>query len=53
MVAGAIGAEHGACREAAALFDETSFAKLDVVGEGAADFLERLWYNRVARDVAR
>ena len=47
----AIGAEHRACREAAALFDETSFAKLDVVGEGAADFLERLCDNRVARNV--
>ena len=47
----AIGAEHRACREAAALFDETSFAKLDVVGRGAADFLERLCDNRVARDV--
>jgi 4-methylaminobutanoate oxidase (formaldehyde-forming) len=46
----AIGAEHRACREAAALFDETSFAKLDVVGEGAAEFLERLCDNRVARD---
>ena len=30
----AIGAEHRACREAAALFDESSFAKLDVVGDG-------------------
>jgi glycine cleavage system T protein len=47
----AIGAEHRACREAVALFDETSFAKLDVVGSGAADFLERLCDNRVARDV--
>ncbi len=47
----AIGAEHRACREAAALFDETSFAKLDVVGEGAAGFLERLCDNSVARDV--
>ena len=47
----AIGAEHRACREAAALFDETSFAKLDVVGEGAAGFLEQLCDNRVARDV--
>src|SRR5439155_19907585 len=47
----AIGAEHRACREAAALFDETSFAKLDVVGPGAAGFLERLCDNRVARDV--
>ena len=49
----AIGAEHRACREAAALFDESSFAKLDVVGEGAAGFLERLCGNRVAREVGR
>jgi 4-methylaminobutanoate oxidase (formaldehyde-forming) len=47
----AIGAEHIACREAAALFDETSFAKIEVSGAGAADFLERLCDNRVARDV--
>jgi 4-methylaminobutanoate oxidase (formaldehyde-forming) len=47
----AIGAEHIACREAAALFDETSFAKLDVSGAGAADLLERLCANRVARDI--
>jgi 4-methylaminobutanoate oxidase (formaldehyde-forming) len=47
----AIGAEHVACREAAALFDETSFAKIEVSGAGAADFLERLCDNRVARDV--
>jgi len=47
----AIGAEHVACREAAALFDETSFAKIEVSGEGAAAFLERLCDNRVARDV--
>src|SRR2546429_7089672 len=46
----AIGAEHVACREAAALFDETSFAKIEVAGPGAADFLERLCDNRVARD---
>jgi 4-methylaminobutanoate oxidase (formaldehyde-forming) len=49
----AIGAEHVACREAAALFDESSFAKLDVSGERAAGFLERLCANRVARDVGR
>jgi 4-methylaminobutanoate oxidase (formaldehyde-forming) len=47
----AIGAEHRACREAVALFDETSFAKLDVVGPGAAAFLESLCANRVARGV--
>jgi glycine cleavage system aminomethyltransferase T/glycine/D-amino acid oxidase-like deaminating enzyme len=49
----AIGVEHRACREAAALFDESSFAKLDVVGDGAAAFLERLCANRVAREVGR
>ena len=49
----AIGAEHRACREAAALFDETSFAKIEVSGAGAAEFLERLCDNRVARDVGQ
>src|SRR5947209_16139025 len=47
----AIGAEHVACRETAALFDETSFAKIEVAGDGAAAFLESLCDNRVARDV--
>ena len=47
----AIGAEHVACRSAAALFDESSFAKIEVTGTGAADFLELLCANRVARDV--
>ena len=49
----AIGAEHIACREGAALFDESSFAKIDVTGGAAADFLERLCANRVAREVGR
>jgi glycine cleavage system aminomethyltransferase T/glycine/D-amino acid oxidase-like deaminating enzyme len=49
----AIGAEHLACRESAALFDETSFAKLEVSGAGAAAFLERLCANRVARGVGQ
>jgi glycine cleavage system T protein len=47
----AIGAEHRATRETAALFDETSFAKIEVSGDGAAAFLEYLCDNRVARDV--
>jgi glycine cleavage system aminomethyltransferase T/glycine/D-amino acid oxidase-like deaminating enzyme len=47
----AIGAEHVACRERAALFDETSFAKIEISGPGAAAFLEGLCDNRVARDV--
>ncbi|HLN05817.1 MAG TPA: FAD-dependent oxidoreductase, partial [Acidimicrobiales bacterium] len=45
----AVGAEHRACREAAALFDETSFSKIEVIGPGAAAFLEYLCANRVAR----
>ncbi len=49
----AIGAEHVACRETAALFDESSFAKIGVSGEGAAELLERLSGNRVARDVGQ
>ena len=36
----AIGAEHAATREAAALYDETSFAKLEISGPGAAELLE-------------
>jgi glycine cleavage system aminomethyltransferase T/glycine/D-amino acid oxidase-like deaminating enzyme len=49
----AIGAEHRACRSAAAIFDETSFAKLEVTGAGAAAFLERLCANQVAREPGR
>ena len=47
----AIGVEHRACREAAAIFDFTSFAKIEVRGRRAAEFLERLADNRVARAV--
>ncbi len=49
----AIGAEHRAARERAALFDESSFAKLEISGAGAAAFLERLCDNRVARGVGQ
>ncbi len=47
----AIGAEHLATRERAGLFDESSFAKLEISGPGAAAFLERMCDNRVAREV--
>ncbi len=47
----AIGAEHRAAREAAALFDESSFAKFEVSGPAAAELLERLCDNHVAREV--
>jgi len=49
----AIGAEHAACRDAAALFDESSFSKLEIAGPGAAALLERLCDNQVAREVGR
>ncbi len=47
----AIGVEHRATREAAGLFDESSFSKLEVSGPGAAELLESLCDNRVAREV--
>ncbi|MEA2313918.1 MAG: hypothetical protein QOI03_610 [Solirubrobacteraceae bacterium] len=47
----AIGAEHKGTRERAGLFDESSFAKLEIAGPGAAEFLERLCDNSVAREV--
>jgi 4-methylaminobutanoate oxidase (formaldehyde-forming) len=47
----AIGAEHRAAREAVAIFDESSFAKLEIEGPGAAEAIERLCDNRVAREV--
>ncbi len=45
----AIAAEHTATRERAALFDESSFAKIDVSGPGAMAFLQRLSANDVDR----
>jgi glycine cleavage system T protein len=47
----AIPAEHQATRERAALFDETSFAKIEVTGPGACRFLQRLCDNDVDRPV--
>jgi glycine cleavage system aminomethyltransferase T/glycine/D-amino acid oxidase-like deaminating enzyme len=49
----AIGAEHRATREAVALFDESSFAKLEIAGAGAESFLEILCDNEVAREVGQ
>ena len=43
----AIVTEHLACREAAALFDESSFAKIEITGPGAIGFLQRLCANDV------
>jgi glycine cleavage system T protein len=47
----AIGAEHRACRERAALFDETSFAKIEISGSGAEAFLQKICDNDVSRPV--
>jgi glycine cleavage system aminomethyltransferase T/glycine/D-amino acid oxidase-like deaminating enzyme len=48
----AISAEHVATRERAGLFDESSFAKLEIAGPGAPAFLEELCDNEVAREVS-
>ncbi len=47
----AIEAEHRAARETAALFDETSFSKLEVSGPGALALLQRLTDNQMDRPV--
>jgi glycine cleavage system T protein len=47
----AIPAEHLGTRERAGLFDESSFAKIEVSGRGACDFLQRVCANDVDRAV--
>ena len=47
----AIGAECLATRDAAALFDESSFAKIDVHGSGALQFLDGLCANLIDRPI--
>jgi glycine cleavage system aminomethyltransferase T/glycine/D-amino acid oxidase-like deaminating enzyme len=47
----AIGVEARAARESAALFDQSSFSKLEVLGPGALAFLEGLCANRIDRPV--
>ncbi len=47
----AIGIEHRATREAAGLFDESSFAKLELSGPGTVGLLKRLCDNDVVREV--
>ncbi|HUQ77439.1 MAG TPA: FAD-dependent oxidoreductase [Patescibacteria group bacterium] len=49
----AIAAEALATRAAAALFDETSFAKIEVAGRGACDALQRICANDVDVPVGR
>ena len=47
----AVAGEHRATREAAALFDESSFSKILVSGPAAPEFLEWVCDNEVAREV--
>lgn len=47
----AIGVEHLAARNSAAIFDETSFSKLEVRGAGALPFLQHVCANDVDRPV--
>jgi 4-methylaminobutanoate oxidase (formaldehyde-forming) len=47
----AIAAEALATRQAAGLFDETSFAKLEIAGPGACAFLQRVAGNDIDREV--
>ena len=47
----AIEVEARAAREGIALFDQSSFSKLEVLGPGALAFLERMCANRIDRPV--
>jgi glycine cleavage system aminomethyltransferase T len=47
----AIGAEHQATRERLAIFDETSFSKLEVLGPGAASFLQYITDNQMEQPI--
>ena len=47
----AVGAEHQATRERVALFDETSFSKLEILGPGAWAFLQRIADNQMDQPI--
>ncbi|HLJ68057.1 MAG TPA: FAD-dependent oxidoreductase [Chloroflexota bacterium] len=47
----AIASEHRATRERAGLFDVSSFSKLEIEGDGALPFLQRLAANQLDRPV--
>ena len=47
----AIGAEHHATRERVAIFDETSFSKLEVLGPGALAFLQHITDNQMDQPI--
>ena len=47
----AIGVEALACRDTAALFDETSFSKMELSGRGVVSFLDRVCANDMDRPI--
>ena len=47
----AIGAEHQATRERVAMFDETSFSKIEIHGPGALAFLQRITDNQMDQPI--
>jgi 4-methylaminobutanoate oxidase (formaldehyde-forming) len=49
----AVALEHHATRTSAGIFDESSFAKIEVTGDGAAEFLSLVCANNVVRGVGR
>ena len=48
-----VGQEHAQVREKVGIFDQSSFAKYELTGPKAAEALEWICANRVARDVGR
>ncbi|MEO6610374.1 MAG: FAD-dependent oxidoreductase [Aestuariivirga sp.] len=49
----AVGEEHKAVREAAGLFDQSSFAKFEMTGPDAFDVLEKICANRIPKTPGR
>src|SRR6266480_4663585 len=47
----AIGAEHQATREHVAMFDETSFSKIEVIGPGSLAFLQYITDNQMDQPI--
>lgn len=48
-----VGQEHAHVREKVGIFDQSSFAKYELTGPKAAEALEHICANRVARDLGR
>ena len=49
----AVGEEHRACREAVGVFDQTSFAKYELSGPGAAEALDRICAGDITKPAGR